>query len=105
MAPPLKRRFDYVAELRAFADQVEALALASNTDPAEPVHAKLDLARAMRRRANEVARRDDPAERGTFRAQDVFANFGPKRAGHVAKAEVRAPHRRIAGTIGLASAA
>ncbi len=72
----LRKRFDYATELREFARQVEALALADRRDPEAPIVSKVDLAQRMHRRAAEVMRHDDPAERGTFRAETVFGPRG-----------------------------
>lgn len=73
-----RRRFRYAVELRAFADQVEGLELASRTDPEAPIIAKADLARAMRARAVEIMKTEDPPEgifttgRGTSAAGRPF---------------------------------
>ena len=85
----LRKRFDYATELRAYAREVEALALADRRDPEAPIVSKVDLAQRMSRRADEVMRHDDPAERGMFRADTVFA---PRKARSV-RAEIRGARR------------
>lgn len=85
----LRRRFDYATELRRFAGEVDALALASRVDPEKPIVDKIALADRMRARAAEVMRHDDPAERGVFRAGSVF----PVRGGRAIRAEKRAPRQ------------
>lgn len=85
----LRQRFKYADELRRFAGEVDALTLASRTDPERPIVDKLALADRMRARANEVIRHDDPAERGVFRAGSVF----PSRGGRAIRAEKRAPRQ------------
>ncbi|BAQ43986.1 MULTISPECIES: hypothetical protein [Methylobacterium] len=85
----LRRRFDYATELRRFAGEVDALALASRVDPEKPIVDKIALADRMRARANEVMRHEDPTERGVFRAGSVFASRG----GRPVRAEKRAPRQ------------
>ena len=85
----LRKRFCYATELRAFAREVDALALADRRDPEAPIVTKVDLAKRMRERAAEVMRHEDPAERGTFRAD---TNFGTRGARPV-RAEIRGSRR------------
>lgn len=85
----LRKRFDYATELRDFACQVEALALTDRRYPEAPIISKVDLAQRMHRRAAEVMRQDDPTERGTFRADTVFAT----RKARPVRAEIRGTRR------------
>lgn len=85
----LRKRFCYATELRAFAREVDALALADRRDPEAPIVSKVDLAKRMRERAAEVMRHEDPAERGTFRAELVFG----KRSTRPVRAEIRGSRR------------
>ena len=85
----LRKRFNYATELREFARQVEALVLADRRDPEAPIVSKVDLAQRMHRRASEVMRHEDPAERGTFRADTVLAS----RKARPVRAEIRGARR------------
>lgn len=85
----LRQRFDYATELRRFAGEVDALLLASRSDPERPILDKVALADRMRARAAEVMRHDDPTERGVFRAGSVFASRG----GRPIRCEKRAPRQ------------
>lgn len=98
----IRKRFDYATELRAFAQEVDDLMLANRRDPEKPIVSKIDLAQRMRARADEVMRRDDPVERGEFRASDVFAERPGRPARPVRVAVLRT---RAGGTITLAKAA
>lgn len=99
MTAALKRRFDYATELRAFAKKVRDLPSVDRRDPERHLIAKSELAGEMDARAAEVMRQDDPAERGVFRADTVFAGK-PGKAARPVQA-VKLPRR--AGTLGLAA--
>lgn len=90
MSAVTRRRFDFATEMRAFAAQVDGLELASRTDPEAPIIAKADLARAMRARAAEVMRTDEPSLEGVF-----CTGRGRSAAGRSFRAEKR-PARRAA---------
>ena len=99
-----RTRFEYATELRRFADKVEALELASNGDPEAPIVAKMTLVQEMRARASEVMKKEETVERGTFRADVVFANFGKRNEpARPVIAERRGP--RLGGTLALKAAA
>ncbi len=85
----LRQRFQYADELRRYAAEVDALALASRTDPERPIVDKIALADRMRARAAEVMRHDDPIERGVFLTGSAFASRG----GRAIRSETRAPRR------------
>ena len=73
--PPMtfRKRFDYGTELRTYARDAGAPMLADRREPERPAVSEIDLALRMSRRAHEVLPHGDPAERGTFRADTVFA--------------------------------
>ena len=73
---PLRQRFDFASELRAFAKEVRELGLADRRDPERPIVAKIDLADRMEARAREVMRRTDPVERGEITAETLFTKRG-----------------------------
>ncbi|MGC5778119.1 hypothetical protein [Methylobacterium sp. NFXW15] len=84
-----RTRFDYPTELRAYAREVEALVLAARRDPEAPIVGKADLAQRMQRRASEVMRHEDPAEREAFRTGTVFG----KRSTRPVRAMIRGSRR------------
>lgn len=95
----IRKRFAYATELRGYADEVDALVLASNRDPEAPVLAKVDLAQRMRRRANQVMRQDETVERGRITADTLFTPRGPVRV------DVRKARPRVPGTLAMPRAA
>ena len=74
---PLRQRFDFASELRAFAKEVRELGLADRRDPERPIVAKIDLADRMEGRARDVMCRTDPVERGEITAETLFTKRGP----------------------------
>ncbi|MGU3387240.1 hypothetical protein ACLBYG_22210 [Methylobacterium sp. D53M] len=88
----LKQRFDFVAELRAFAAEVSTL---QGNDASA-------LAARMNRRCADVMKRPDPMDRGRIDPASIFKAGGEHAIGRV---EIRNPTRRIAGKLGLKAAA
>lgn len=88
----LKQRFDFVAELRAFAAEVAAL----------PCDGAPALAAKMSRRCADVMKRQDPMEHGRIDPHSIFKSPTGAPIGRV---EIRNPTRRIAGKLGLKAAA
>lgn len=97
MSADIRRRFRFATELRQFAEQVEALELASRIDLEAPIAAKLDLARSMRAQAVEVMKHEDPPEgvATVGRARSAVGNrSGPSCAtGRLGRLNSRRPRR------------
>lgn len=61
-----RQRYDHARELRVFAAHVDALPTATRLSTDESVIAKMDLAKRMRARADELVRTEDPIAEGVF---------------------------------------
>lgn len=77
----LRQRYEHACELRAYADKVDALATATRLSTDEVVSAKIDLAKEMRARADDLVRTQEPCLEGVFSAgRGVSAKGKPFRA-------------------------